>query len=198
VRFVSAAGIWEVPARPRPCTYCGDPGAFCTYVSELVEARKGPGDQVFCDVYCWGKHLDATVFVRERTGEPRMIPRIRVWGDVAGSLPETGDQGFTVSSDRFRDQILYRLANGKLVGVLRHFPRGRQRALGPWEVAVHPDHRGERIGSMLSREAARRWGVDLNYQRSTAGGLRMERHALRPSPGRPEDVEVEGQVDPRN
>lgn len=179
-RFVDDAGVWEVDGPVRPCAHCSQP-ATLTYVAELGQARRGPGPSAFCTPTCWGLHADAHARVVQRSSEATIgeAQVLMSWPAVLDTYPRRGDQGLSSISQRGVETLLYRDADGVLLGVLQVFPRPLG---GPWTVLVDPARRGERVGTKLCREAARRWGVYLPAQKSTPEGYGMEIKALRPTP----------------
>jgi hypothetical protein len=188
LRFVDAAGIWEVPGPRRPCSWCKSP-ADMTYVSELADAKRGPGSKSFCNIYCWGQHVDANLVKFERVGEPRFVGSINglTWDEQVRRYPAKGDPGFTSHSRPTHDVLIFRSRGGDLAGVLYHYPRtmGGARRPGPQTVIVAEEFRGQRIGTNLCREASRRWGIDLDAQQLTFGGFCLQQHTLKPSPRAP-------------
>jgi GNAT superfamily N-acetyltransferase len=95
------------------------------------------------------------------------------WARIVASHALLGQQGLSHYNDRNGIEVLmYRSRGGYLEGVLRRSTSG--------ELSVYVDprrqHRG--IGTILVREAARRWGVDLSVQRFTPSGLALAQKAL--------------------
>lgn len=100
----------------------------------------------------------------------------------ACQFPAYGPQGLQTLTVRENGHpihcALYRDAQGRLVGILYHYPVD----IDPWEKAgnvniyVHPDHQREGIGTSLAKRASDRWGpFDFGQQRYTAAGLALAR-----------------------
>lgn len=80
--------------------------------------------------------------------------------------------------------ITHREADGKLTGILNHYPQDipeKFEKAGRVVVMVHPDHQKKGIGSTLLKAAIKKWNVDLNKQKYTADGARLANSVSRNS-----------------
>ncbi|GAB3952471.1 hypothetical protein GCM10029976_090730 [Kribbella albertanoniae] len=101
------------------------------------------------------------------------------WQGQAQQYPRTGDPGISYFRGDvpghglgYVDCLLYRNADGELVGILNHFPAD----MPPYEdkgnvtLLVRPDHQRQGIGSRLWAEAVERYGVKFEGQSFTEDG----------------------------
>lgn len=72
------------------------------------------------------------------------------------------------------DCLLYRDGDGKVRGVLNHFPVDiPPEKKGNFLVLVARDYRGRGIGSALLKEACKRWDISLGRQNYTKQGVQF-------------------------
>jgi hypothetical protein len=148
-----------------------------------------PGDTAgampYCGVPCWSADMDENTPITPPAGRPRMLrakPPLP-WALVAARHPGAGRPGITAETAGTVDVLLYRDAAGALTGVLYHRARSTptgERLPGELSVWVDPDRQRQGTGTKLTREAGRRWGVNLAAQRFTVAGLALARRALPP------------------
>jgi hypothetical protein len=135
--------------------------------------------------------------------EVQMIPPAYSWASQAKQYAESGTPGLTLEQHMVEtetgeevfdvpanlagpgisviDCLLYRDELGSLVAILNHYdgknPLEAADAVNLW---VRPDRQQQGIGTMMTREAMKRWpGVRLEDQRYTRMGMYLLRSLLK-------------------
>lgn len=172
MNFEPKAGVWETTG-PTPCDYCGGPGGHA-YILERGDAT----NDGFCDVRCWAhwwdEHVHLTGDLPERT-EPDIPWQHKMWTlyqEVWGAV-RPQEPGITRHETRADKYLIYRAADGQLLGLVRRFSNGAI------FMFVGPDSRRQGIGKALERAAGREWGIDDSVQRVTTEG-RLLNHRTHP------------------
>lgn len=106
------------------------------------------------------------------------LPDVYPWVSQAMQYPAKGDPGVGYFAGEVGggkppvDCILYRGDDGRLLGILNHYPVDYP----PWEKAgnvniwVHPQALRNGIATKMLDEAMSRWSIDLDQQRFTRAG----------------------------
>lgn len=101
------------------------------------------------------------------------------WESQVVQYPEVGPPGIDyfkgdIGEGQWVDCLLYRDADGRVVGILNHYPFET-----PWEkvgnvnIWIHPERQRQGVGSALVLEAMSRYGIDFEQQRYTYAGARL-------------------------
>lgn len=138
----------------------------------------------------------------ERFQLPYTLPALAFdWDSQVVQYPEAGEPGISyfhgeVPETKGVDCLLYRGDDGKVIGILNHFPEdipnpyydtpmgrmlGASRYIeraGNYTVMVDPAHRRKGIGMALTREGVKRFGLDLLAQTNTREGAELDRAYL--------------------
>lgn len=111
------------------------------------------------------------------------LPDVYSWDSQVRQYPRTGRPGVeyfagVIPDVMTVDCLLYRDADGLVVGILNHYPVDNlplERA-GNVNIWVHPDWKRKGIGSLLWQEASYRWDINLAQQRFTLSGAHLANH----------------------
>jgi GNAT superfamily N-acetyltransferase len=121
---------------------------------------------------------------------PARVIRTDFTEAIFSGHPEVGQPGIAVSTKLepmrhpdsaaaafvWRNDVLYRGEDGRLIGVLRHYPMGVRiardllKAPGEYSVAVLANYRRRGIGFALLEEADAKWGLDFRCQEFSPEG----------------------------
>ena len=122
---------------------------------------------------------DTTPDMRFEPLTAAMIPAMPEWAILSQftQYPQDGPDGISyfkgvIDADRHVDCLLLR-QDGKLVGVLNHYPIAFPEAdeqKGNVTLLVLKPHRRTGVGTALLNEAIKRWNVNLKRQDTTPGG----------------------------
>jgi len=119
---------------------------------------------------------------------PAQVIRTDFTEATFSGYPEVGQPGIAVATKLepmshagsaafvWRNEVLYRAENGRLIGVLRHYPVGVRiarnllSAPGGCSVAVLANYRRRGIGFALLEAADAKWGLDFRCQEFSPEG----------------------------
>lgn len=111
------------------------------------------------------------------------LPDVYSWTSQVRQYPAKGRPGVeyfagVIPDVMTVDCLLYRDADGHIVGILNHYPVDNL----PWETAgnvniwVRSDWQRKGVASLLVQEARHRWNVTLEGQRFTHAGAALANH----------------------
>lgn len=180
-RYVEKLGLWEHEG----VTTCASCGAEADFGWSDEENDEPVGA---CDIQHWAAYWDARV----RPVAGRKLPKYRdfnmdTWAQKVGIVAQKRNvtPGLVHLPGKKMDEIHFYLADGKLGGILYHFPLSTldgRRQPGHIAVWVFPAYQGQGIGSKLGCAAARRYGIDLGIQSWSKQGAIMATRAFRGHP----------------
>lgn len=107
------------------------------------------------------------------------------WDSQARQYPEHGEAGISyfrgvLSPEEWVDCLLYRDANGKLIGILNYYPIDLPPEMaGNFTLRVKQSAKRQGVGTGLLEEAFRRWKIDPRQQTYTIEGMEFMKKFLR-------------------